>query len=123
MVRDDVAPLQLLRRRKGRLTGRRLGFDDVGEQVRLVHRELAVYDGEKTLESRSGVDLLARQFFQFAVRVAVVLLKNHVPDLDEAIARVGTVVTRSGRIFGARIVEDLGTRPARTGRSHRPKIV
>ena len=51
------------------------------------------------------------------------MLEDEIPDLDEARAEIGTGVAGTACVLGACVVEDLGARAARTGRTHRPEIV
>ena len=123
MVGDDAPAHQLLGGLQRRLPDRRLRRDQVGEQVGLVHRDLAVRHGQHPLEPGAGIDRLARQLRELAVGAAVVLLENDVPDLDEPVAFVRAVVVRAGRVLRAGVVEDLAARAARAGRAHRPEVV
>ena len=123
VIGDDVAARELLARHQRRRTDARLRRDHVGEQIGLVHRGFAVDEREDALEAHARVDRLARQVAQRPVGAAIVLLKDHVPELDEPVAFVRPVVIRTRRERGAVVVEDLGTRTARSGRAHRPKVV
>ena len=123
MIGDDVPPRDLLARRERRSPDRRLGRNEIGEQVGLIHRGHAVADGQHAFESRTGIDRLARKLGQRSVGRAIVLLEDDVPNLDVTIAEVRTGVVRTGRVLRADVVEQLGTRTARAGRAHRPKVL
>src|SRR5579883_2628579 len=122
VIGDDVAALEAIFGVQLRL---RLGLrvDQIGKEIGFVHRDLAVDDGEHTLQPGARVDLFARQLFEFSGGVAIVLLEHDVPDFDPPVALVGPVVVGTERVALSRVVKDLGARTARTGRTHRPKIV
>src|SRR5579883_1942567 len=123
VVGDDILADALLVLRKRCLADRWLRGDQIGKEIGIVHGRNAVADGEHALQPRPGVDRFARKFFQFAVRRAVVLLKDDIPDLDVTASQIGTGIVRPARVFGSGIVKDLGARTAGTGRTHRPEIV
>ena len=123
MIGDNVLSRDLLARRERRAPDRRLGRNEIGEQVGLIHRRHAVADGEHSFESRAGVDRLARKLGQRAIGRAIVLLEDDVPNLDVAIAEVRTGVVGTGGVLRARVVEQLGAGTARAGRAHRPKVL
>ncbi len=123
VVGDDVAARQLfVRRERGRADAGLRG-DQIGEEIGLVHRRFAVDEREDALEAHAGVDRLARQIAQHAVGAAIILLKHDVPELDEPVALVRSVVIGTRRVRRTVVVEDLGARTARTGRAHRPEVV
>ena len=122
MIGDDVAAHALLGLRERR-PDVRLGGHDVGEQVGIVHRRLAVADREHALEAGAGIDRLAREFGERAVGGAVVLLEDDVPELDEARTLVGAVVAGAVGVLLAEIVEEFRARTTRAGRAHRPEVV
>ncbi len=123
MIGDNVLSRYLLARRERRPPDRRLGRNEIGEQVGLIHRRHAVADGQHSFESRAGIDRFARKLGQRAIGRAIVLLEYDVPDLDVAIAEVRAGVVGTGGVLRARVVEQLGAGTARAGRTHRPKVL
>ena len=123
VVGDDPPAHELFARREGRIVGRRLRRDQIGEQIGLVHRRETVGHGKHALEAGAGIDVLRGQFGERAVGGTIVLLEHEVPNLDVPVAQVGTRVTGPERILRARVVEDLRARPARARRTHRPEVV
>ena len=86
VIGDDVLPDALLGGIERRLSRLGLRGDQIGKEIRVVHRSAAVANGKHSLEARARVDRLARKFRERTVGAAIVLLKDDVPDLDEAIA-------------------------------------
>ncbi len=123
VIGDDAPADQLLGRSERRLPDGRLRVDEIREQIGLVHRGEPVRDREDALEAHPRVDILRLELGERAVRAAVVLLEDEIPDLDVAIAEVGPGIARTARVPGTRIVKDLARGAARPRRAHRPEII
>ncbi len=99
------------------------GADQLLKQVDLVIAVNVLQHRGEAFEPHPGIDARRGQRRKRAIRVAIELHENEIPDLDVTVAlRFG----RSGRAapdFGTMIVEDLGARPAWAGIGHLPEIV
>ena len=107
----------------GRTRHGRGRFDQMTEEIDLVVRMHALHDGREALEPHARIDRGFRQRFELAVRVALELHEDEVPDFYEPIA---VFVGASGRAAGdlaAVVVENLAARAARTGVAHGPEVV
>ena len=98
------------------------------EAVGLVDGVHVLQQGRNALDARARVDTLVGERCQRAVFGLVVLHKDEVPKLEEAIAVAArrTAVGADGAstaVLGATVVIELATRSARPGRAGLPKVV
>ena len=100
--------------------GRRV--DDRPEQVGVEDGIVTLEDGEDPLEAGAGVDVLARQLGELALRVAVELHEDEVPDLDEALvaAVLGSAVVP---VRLPLVEEELRIGAAGSRVAHGPEVV
>ena len=97
--------------------------DQIGEQIGVEYRVLALQDRGDPLQTHAGVD---RRFGQVANDDVVLLLELHedvVPDLHEPVAVLVRRARRAARHVVAVVVEDLGAGPARPVVAHGPEVV
>ena len=80
--------------------------EDRSEHVRVVVRHLALQNGRQTLETHARVHVARGKQVQLAARVARVLHKHQVPDLDHV--RIVLVDQRRRIASADAIVVDLG---------------
>ncbi len=100
--------------------------DHPGEHVCVVVAGLALKHHAEPLEAHSGVYVLGRQRLQRAVRVAVVLHEDKVPDLDDlVVVGVDKVFARDfgDLLVRAQVDVDLAARAARARVAHLPEVV
>ncbi len=97
--------------------------DQVLEQVDLVVAVHVLQHRRDALQAHAGVHAGRRQRQQAAVRLAVELHEDVVPDLDEAVAVFVRRARRATRDVRAVVVEDLAAGAAGTGVGHLPEIV
>ena len=100
------------------------GIDQRQEEIRLVVGRLALQDGHQTFQAHARVNVTRRQRLQRVGRQPVVLHEDQVPDLDDVLAAPVDQLS-SGRLAqaGALVDVDLAARPARTQRTHFPKVL
>mmetsp|Transcript_44507 Transcript_44507/g.112141 ORF Transcript_44507/g.112141 Transcript_44507/m.112141 type:complete len:347 (+) Transcript_44507:1828-2868(+) len=91
------------------------------EGVRVVVRALVDEDRGEALQAHAGVDVAVGQLAQRAVRLAVELHEDQVPDLDHAL--VVHVHQRGGVAAADAVVVNLRGGAAGTGGAHLPEVV
>ena len=91
------------------------------EDVRLVIAVFLLNDGGQTLKSRAGIHAGPRQFFQRAVRLAVELREDQIPELHAALVVEGRRFRQAE--IGRQVDMDLTARSARTRVPHFPEVV
>src|SRR5438046_1191291 len=100
--------------------------EHASELVRLVYRTDVLEHPGNTLDAGAGVDILARQGLQLAIRLAVIRHEDEVPDLEEAAAAEIGMTAVVGAVRAARcdteVVMQLGAWPARPGVAGRPEV-
>ena len=96
--------------------------DQVLEQVDVVIGMHALHDRRDALEPHAGVHRGARQRPHAAVRGALVLHEDQIPDLDVAVAVLVRRARRAAGHLRSMVVEDLAARSAGTGVAHRPEV-
>src|SRR5207245_9270511 len=109
-----------------RLSRERLELlDERLEEIRAVRvAGNALQNLSDALEARACVDVLFREGHERTVGLAVVLLKDEVPDLEPSPAVLGgTAVMLGDARLRAVVDEDLAVRSAKTGRAGRPEVV
>ena len=120
MVGDDAQRLVLEIGRTGQLGGL---ADQALEQIDLVVRMDMLEHRGQAFQTHAGVHARRRQRYERAVRLAIELHEDVVPDLDVAVP----VLVRGARGTAgdvlAVVVEDLGARTAGAGIGHLPEIV
>ena len=96
-------------------------LEDRREDLGVVVAALALDDRDEPLEAHAGVDVLRRQRLERAVRLAIELDEDEVPDLEDVgVARVD----ERRRVASADAVEvDLRAGAARAGLAHLPEVV
>ncbi len=100
-------------------------LEDRGEEVRVVRGQLALNHRGDAFEAHAGVDARRGQLLERAVRLAVELHEDVVPDLDVAVAAALDAAAhrlRAGNVVAAEIV-DFRARAARPGVAHLPEVV
>ncbi len=100
-----------------------LGRDQRFEEIDVVIVVDALQDGRNPLQTHAGINGGLGEIFARAIGLLVELHENEVPDFDEPVA---ILIRAAGRASGnafAMIIEDFGTRAARTGVTHGPEIV
>ncbi len=102
--------------------GIRAGQDQRAENVDVVVIVLALQDRGEALQPHAGVDRGPRQRHARPGRAFLELHEHQVPDFDEPVAVFIGRARRTARDFRTVVVEDLRTRPARTGIAHAPEI-
>mmetsp|Transcript_16638 Transcript_16638/g.30522 ORF Transcript_16638/g.30522 Transcript_16638/m.30522 type:complete len:613 (+) Transcript_16638:1354-3192(+) len=92
-----------------------------GEDIRVIVGVLVLESGHEALESHASIHVASRKTLQRGVSLAVELHKHQVPDLHY----VGVVHVDQVSCVAATntIIVNLGTRSARSGVSHLPKVV
>ena len=129
MIRDHAQRDVVAVRGSVALAGEPLGGgDDRAQDVGLVVPALVLQDRTDALEAHARVDVLGGELGELALRVAVVLDEDEVPELDvagatrvhpAAMRRVVAPITR----VGTPVDVDLRARPARAGLGHLPEVL
>ncbi|MND20558.1 hypothetical protein D3C80_108910 [compost metagenome] len=99
------------------------GFNQGAEQIDVVVGVDVLQNSRDTLQTHTGIYGRLRQRLHSAVNLTVELHEDDVPDLNVAIAIFFCRARRSTPNVVAVIVEDLGTRTARTCVAHLPEVV
>ena len=76
-----------------------------------------------SLQAHTGIHRRLRQFFHGAIGMAIKLHEHDIPDFNVTIAIFFRRSRRSAPNVIAMIVENFGTRTARTGIAHLPEII
>ena len=98
--------------------------DEAAQDICLVVGLHALHDGGDALQAHARVDVLLRQLLQGAVFLAVILGKNAVPVLQEAIAiTAGGAIRATATEFRTLVIVELRARPTGTGGSSAPKVI
>ncbi len=107
---------------------RHRAVDDVGEEVGEVVRLHPLQHGGEALQPHPRVDGGRRERVEVAVRVAVVLHEDEVPDLQELSLLAQLLELLPGHLgaalaLGAQVEVDLAARAAGAGVGHLPEVV
>ena len=127
MVRDDPHADVVLRLTRSITLPRDIGgqVDDRPQQVGVIVAQDILLDDRNPLEAGAGVDRRGRQRIHLAIRVALELHENEVPELEPAAAVRVWLLAKLARIdvVQAKAVVNLGARSAGAGVAHLPEIV
>ena len=101
--------------------------DDLGnqclEEVVVVVAAAALDDGGDPLQAHAGIDAWRFQRRQRAVRAAVELRKDEIPELGVTVAFLVRRTWRAAGDLRAQVVEEFRIRAAGAGVAHRPEVV
>ncbi len=122
MIGDDAVAgrMSAIGRHAGQL---HRGRDQRTEQIDVIIVVAALEHRGNALEPHAGVDGRMRQVDALAVGELLVLHKDEIPNLDEAVAFGIGAAGRPALEGRSMVVENLRARPAGTGIAHRPEIV
>ncbi len=93
------------------------------EQVDFVVRVDVLQNGRNALQTHPGINRRFAQWQHGAIRLAVELHKDDVPDLDVTVTILFRAAWRATPDVIAMIVENLAARTTRTGVTHLPEVI
>ena len=99
-------------------------LDEVLHQIAVVVGGLVLHDSGHALQAHARIEVAVRQLRHGAVLLAVVLGKDEVPELQEAVAvAAGLAVGAAAADLLAHVKVDLGARTAGAGGAGGPEVV
>ena len=99
-------------------------LDEMLHQVAVVIGGLVLHDGGHALKAHARIEVAVRQLRHGAVLLAVILGKDEVPELQEAVAvAAGLAVGAAAADLLAHVKVDLGARTAGAGGASGPEVV
>ena len=99
-------------------------LDEVLHQIAVVISGLVLHDGGHALQTHARIEVAVRQLRHGAVLLAVVLGKDEIPELQEAVAvAAGLAVGAAAADLLAHVKVDLGARTAGAGGASGPEVV
>src|SRR5882762_3517606 len=98
------------------------GADQVPEQIDIVVGMYALHDRRDALEPHAGVHRRPRQRLEVAVRGALELREDQVPDLYIPVPLLLGRARRTAGDARSVVIEDLAARAARAGVAHGPEV-
>ena len=99
-------------------------LDEMLHQIAVVVSGLVLHDGGHALQAHARIEVAVRQLRHGAVLLAVILGKDEVPELQEAVAvATGLAVRAAATDLLAHVKVDLGARTAGAGGASGPEVV
>ena len=99
-------------------------LDEVLHQIAVVVSGLVLHDGGHALQTHARIEVAVRQLRHGAILLAVVLGKDEIPELQEAVAvAAGLAVGAAAADLLAHVKVDLGARTAGAGGASGPEVV
>ena len=99
-------------------------LDEVLHQITVIVSGLVLHDSGHSLQTHARIEVAVRQLRHGAVLLAVVLGKDEIPELKEAVAvAAGLAVGAAAADLLAHVKVDLGARTAGAGGASSPEVV